>query len=301
METITSPHRMKRVLIKDELAYVETIGKQDIENMTEVLAHPDGNNTVVRSFFGATENMSIRALSYVVSAARVSQLVPCEQLQIISVNNLGAEINGVSQTKAHSSTEILSDVGMRLLRAAMPDVAEKTIFAEDSPTQAVTETRPLAELAIRQDPELGQNLQKKGNKHGSDFVSYGAAHAVFQDTALLEPVSLSDTEAVTPERIITVGCQQERTFYRLRMALRQLLQPDLLIPSVQVFTKHVSPPYLHGRDREQSMAEALYYGVINFDEFSGAAKRDMEHFVHHFDVPHNLHEPFANMFCMPIS
>ncbi len=297
---ITSPHRMKRMLIKDEPAYVETIGKQDMENLGEIVARPDGHNTVVRQFFGATERMSVRALSYIASAACVAQLLPAQQLQIISVNNLGSEINGVSKDKATKQTEILSDTGMRFLQEFMPDVAAKTVFAEDSSNELIAQVRPLAQLALRQHPEIGGSLQRKGAKHGSDFVSYGAAHAVFQDTAQLEPIVIAGGDIVSAERIVAVGCQQERVFYGLRMALRELIEPELLIPSVQVFTKHVSPPYLQGHDREQSLVEALYYGTINFDQFSGAAHRDMEHFVDNFEVANNLTVPFASTFCAPI-
>lgn len=284
--TSRSPHHLKRTLIKAKDAYVETIGKQDIESLADVVAHPDGDGTVVRQIFGATDNLPFRALTYVASAARVAQIVPCEQLQIVSANYLGAQINGVPRERSHRSTDLLATVGMRFLKECMPDIAEKTVFAEDTMTPLVDFIRPLTEQVVETSPDIKASLSRKGNKHGSDFISYGAAHTAYQDTRALRLDPLEDQAVVRPDRIVTVGCQQERLFYALRMAVRELMPDNVLIPSVQVFTHHVSPPYYKGNDPEQSMIDAFEYTVdpLQFREGT-AAHRDVGHFLRTYFLP----------------
>ncbi len=282
-----SPHHLKRALIKAKDAYVETIGKQDIESLADVIAHPDGGGTVVRQIFGATEDMPFRALTYLASAARVAQIIPCEQLQIVGANHLGATINDVPRERSRSNTNLLAAVGMRFLNECMPDVAEKTVFAEDTMTPLIDFIRPLTERVIDESPEIKGSLSRKGNKHGSDFVSYGAAHTAYQDTRALrlEPL-LTEQDVVRSDRIVTVGCQQERLFYNLRMGVRELMPEDVLIPSVQVFTRHVSPPYYRGKDPEQSLIDAFESTVdpLQFKEGT-AAHRDVGHFLRTYFSP----------------
>ncbi len=280
MEKIRSPHKAKRMLVKDKKAYVETVGKGDMPALQEVMAQKDGTGTVVRIFLGATSCMPLRALSYVASAARVAQNIPCEQLQIISVNKLGEQINKVPLAESQRQSRILATLGSYLIRGFMPEIAGKTVFAEEAHIEDVERFVPLVETVMQVAPALHRSLQDKGAKHGGNFIAYSAAHVVNQDTSLLELEPISEMSPVNDvQRIVTVGCQQERTFYDLRMMMRSLADASKLIPSVQVFTHHVSPPYYTARHGEQSLEDALANGVSLDTIGDTAAARDMKHFV----------------------
>lgn len=280
MEKIRSPHKLKRTLIKDKKAYVETVGKEDMTALQEVLGQSGDKGTVVRLFLGATTSMPLRALSYVASAARVARNIPCDQLQVISVNKLGERINAIPLAESQQQSQILAALGSILVRGFMPEVADKTVFAEEAHIEDVERFVPLAKTVLQEAPALTQSLRDKGAKHGGDYVTYSAAHLVNQDTALLELDPISGTAPVNDvQRIVAVGCQQERTFYDLRMGMRSLVDASELIPAVQVFTHHVSPPYYTARHGEQSLEDALINGV-NLDAIEDtAAARDMKHFV----------------------
>jgi len=46
-----SPHAMRKQLIRDDAAYIESVGKQDMDDLARVLGQADGTGTVIRVFF----------------------------------------------------------------------------------------------------------------------------------------------------------------------------------------------------------------------------------------------------------
>lgn len=210
----------------------------------------------------------------------MAEQVPCEQLQVISVNRLGNQINNIPLQEARRQSQQLAALGSILLHGFMPDIAAKTVFAQDAHNEHIKDFVPVAEEVLQSSPALSTALSEKGAKHGSDFVSYGAAHLANQDTGLLElEVIAGDRPVSQVGRVVAVGCQQERTFYDLRMAMLPLVNTCDLVPSVQIFTNHVSPPYYTARHGEQSLEDALANGVCLDAIGDMAAERDIKHFV----------------------
>jgi len=221
--------------------------------------------------------MPLRSLSYVASAARLAQLVPAEQVQIVCTSSVGEQVNGISADESAEQFGMLARFGSHMLEKAMPDTYERTIFAHDTPTAAVETVRPLVDQVLAADHRLNKTLRDKSQKHGSDFATYGAAHVVYQDTGRLELAEIGSTPAIDAQRIVTIGCQQERTFYGLRIGVRQLLHPEDLVPSVQVFTQHISPPYYTARGGEPLLEEAVRSRQLIFSAPDRAANRDLQH------------------------
>ncbi len=256
----TSPHHVRRQLLRSPEAYVESVGKEDIAALGRAADAPDGKGTVLRLILGATANMPLRALSYVDCATRIARLIPCEQVQLIHANNLGNKVNGVDLELARKQAELLAAVSKLHIQACLPDVAAKVLHAEDTPVE-LEEITTCAGLALA-NSDIGFQLQKKGTKHGGDAVIYAAAHTKFQDTdhLVLNPLVSGPVQA-RAERIISIGCQQERTFYAARIAIRPLLAAETLVDTAQIFTRHLTPPYFEALGGEQSLESALLHGV----------------------------------------
>ncbi|MEO8863125.1 MAG: hypothetical protein ABI354_02270 [Candidatus Saccharimonadales bacterium] len=276
-----NPHRVKKQLINDQLAYVQSIGKQDIEPLSEAVNQVSGRGTVVRCFLGATTLMPLRSLSYVAATARVAEIVPCEQIQFVNVLHVNESVNSVDLSSSTRQAELLSHVGGMLLRLFGSDIASKAVFAQDSSSDmaVVKELRPLIDVSLKGNEKLQNELDAMGAKHGGDSVLYGAAHVAYQDINSFAPVLLNpgSTAIAAADRVVTVGGLKERTFYNLRMVVRDELDVNTLLPSAQIFTNHAVPPYYVARGGEQSLEHALKDGVDMNLATDIAARRDMQY------------------------
>src|SRR6185312_6982845 len=217
---VASPKQLTKHLQADPAAYVESVGKQEKRDLAAIVGDETGDGTVVRVFFGATEEMPLRGLGYIASAAEAAKYIPHEQLQVIFVGHLGERINGVNRDDSSRQAEMLTTIGRRYIELAHPDRADSVLFGQDTADiELIDEITPEVRELIEGDEKLADRLGNKGDRHGEDYGAYGAAHVVYQETAALMPVGFTadDPEAVRPRRIVSVGCQQEHPFYRLKI------------------------------------------------------------------------------------
>ena len=229
---------------------------------------------------GATTEMPFRALTYVDAAIRIAKILPCAQLQIVHVNNLGAKINNVDSRKSYSQSLRLAALSREHLLNIAPELEEKYLHAQDTDI----DLEPFIHLStqvFQERPELAQKLRSKGSKHGGDACEYAAAHCAFQDTdqLKLDPLLMLSPRQVKADRIVSIGCQQERTFYLARMAMRQAASDISLLSTAQIFTHHVSPPYFQARGGEQTLDDAILHDVDLSRTDDSAALRDINHFM----------------------
>jgi hypothetical protein len=276
----TSPHHVRKKLINSKDCYVTSVGKQDMATLGHAADVEDGKGTVLRLIFGATAQMPLRAITYVDSALRIAQLIPHQQLQIIHANELGTRVNPIDREVAERQSRALAGLVRFHVAGSFPGMADSLLHATDTPLciDAFTEA---AEEVVRTSPEISAKLAKKGSKHGGDAIVYASAHSAYQDTDLLElnPVLGGSPDQVTADRIISIGCDQERLFYGIRMLMRQALPQEIeLVDTAQIFTSHSVPPYFVARSGEQLLESALLHGVNAALEQDRAAKNDLNHF-----------------------
>ena len=223
--------------------------------------------------------MPLRAVSYADAAFRIAKVVPIEQIQIIHANNLGSKVNGINMAHATKQAELLATMTRIHMSVAMPEMHGRVLHAEDTELD-LEPFIALSQSVLQCDSDQSTKLSTKGTKHGGDSQQYAAAHCAFQDTdrLALRPLLLDSPEQVSAQRILSVGCQQERLFYMARMAMREVAPESIeLVPTSQVFTKHVSPPYFMARGGEQTLEHAMLHGV-NLDLTQDvAAHRDLRH------------------------
>lgn len=289
MEVIREPTPIKpatqkalqKRLVADPMAYTESVGRRDKKMTAEVLSNESGEGTVLRLFFGATACMPLRGLSYVAAAQAIAEHIPHEQLQVIFANSLGQTTNGLGIETSRSQAMLVRDSMRRKMEVQGSDSAERIVFAEDHELDSIDAITPDISNLIVADQSLHEKLHAKGLKRGSDHVRYGAAHVTHQETNLLEPQALSNNEpaVVTAQRIISIGCQQEHVFYALRHLARQALTDLPLVPTAQIFTRHVLPPYFMARGGEQSLSDALEHGIDMMQMQDSSARRDVAYLL----------------------
>ncbi len=277
----TSPQYVRNQIHKRTDNYIESIGRQDIQTLSEVFDAPDGKGTVIRLIFGASPKIPLRALSYIDSAARVAEFLPNEQLQIIFANSLGNRVNGHSEEVLHEQAIRCAALGKMLITSFHPTLRDRTLFAEDTPSDLIDKIEPVAGRVLESDTKDMRTLRERGQTHAGDHRTYTAAHLVYQDTRALElrPLFIREPAPVTPDRIVSIGSQKEREFYAARMAIRQQLEGVELLPTAQLFTRHVTPPYFTARGGEQSIDDALMNGVDMQHCTDLGSLRDLTHFM----------------------
>jgi hypothetical protein len=269
---------MKKRLVKDPKGHLEAVGRHDLGSMEQVLENDVGKGTVLRLMFGSSTEIPVRALSYLLSAARAAQMLPVEQVQIVSVSHLGEQINKIPKSASEEEFRKFAAVGQRMLSAVAPEAATKTLFCFDSPTSHDDHLVPLVRSVMEKDVALRASLFDRGTKHGGDFVTYTAAHIEHQDMSSHVPRPFAGAgDLVTPERIVSVGSQQEKLFYAARVGVRAAMDPRLIIPSVQIFTKHISAPYFMSNGGEQLIGDSFARGMLETRSANGATDRDLSH------------------------
>lgn len=282
--TKSSPHFLRKQLLKTQSAYVESVGKLDIDTFSDVRDAPDGKGTIVRLILGATATMPLRAISYVDAAMHCAMMMPFEQLQIVHANEIGHSVNGVPRPEAIQQSTLLAQLARIHIKAAAPDVFERVLHATDTPLD-LEPFAPLVRKMFEQNPSLANTLNTKGKKHGGNSEIYTAAHFAFQDTDAmkLEPLLSGSPGQAEAERIVSIGCLQERPFYLARMAMRNVADLKGTVGSAQIFTKHASPPYFVARHGEPLLEDALRDGFCMTSVADTAAARDLQHFVNNIN------------------
>lgn len=266
-------NQIKRQLVADPDAYVESVGGIDARNLVDVVYRPKIGATVLRLIMGASTHIPERGLSYVDSALRVAKHIPITQIQIVHANHLGNKVNGVDLMQSNREAFNLGHKIDRHLRK-FPELEGRVLHAVDTPhdTDKYVDT---VVAALKTEPELDAKLREKGSKHGGDAFRYSAAHYAFQDTDELElaAVKAGGPDQVAADTIVSIGCQQERPFYRARMAMQVLVPPE--VRTAQIFTKHVTPPYYLAAEGDTVQLTRSWEAI----ETNPTALRDMDHFL----------------------
>jgi hypothetical protein len=272
----------RRELAANPETYIESVGKADIATLGIIASTPKGEGTVLRLILGATAQMPLRALTYVDSTLRIAKHLPHQQIQIVHANRVGERINGISHADSHEQSVAFAGIVRTHVARRHPELESRVLHASDRHL----DLRPfagIAQEALAADSLLREKLLTKGTRHGGDAIVYSSAHFAFQDTNMLElePFHSNAPPQVDAERIGSIGCQQERTFYVARMAMRAIAAKiDMpMIDSTQLFTRHLTPPYFVARDGEPLIGEADF-NSLQLDTVGDLnARRDLAHFM----------------------
>lgn len=210
---------------------------------------------VFRVVFGATEQASVRALSYPLPALQAMQRISektglTSYAQIIFAHHTTSRLNKLTPSKV---TEELAHIaaGIRRIVRHM-DLAERVGFYDDSPLH-FDAVRDAAQVLTRvASDEFLQTLNHKG-LHDEPQASrlYAAAHYVWHDSDSPNLRQLSG--ATIPQGApIDFGCIQEKYFRNARRLIAQALGATSIAP--QIYTRHRIPPYYMARGGDIALA-----------------------------------------------
>ena len=249
-------------MIHDGQTYIESIGRQDRENVREAVAEK-GADTVLRLCIGAsTTEMPLRALGYAANAYAVHRrYFPEAQLQFVHPVQAASLANGVDTNIAYGEAQKFEYGRQQIFPLAyafrFPGALE-TVGLSDS--ESAYDSSFIAQVRgfLDRKPEVAAPLKKAAA--GRDLAIYAAAHLVNHDSHLglnkMESDFRGSALISAAPRIISIGAQSERKFYTARMACRSagILPAGSVEATGQLFTRHTLPPYLQAREGEPVLA-----------------------------------------------
>lgn len=273
-------------------AYVDGIGGSDFQNLPNILvdvASGQSQDIAIRTVFGATDQMPLRGLSYILPGLILiedltKKGIKPPQFQVIFANNTSSTLGRVDLQKARKESSKLAEISRDYVRSFFPSVTDSVVFLEDTPllkggisrTAIIEAARKIGNVSS----ELYSELRQKGERHGSERKSpfYGAAHLLIHDTAregILVPLLDDQQEPITPNTIISIGGVQEKLFYALRQELKPYIMTDGP-QTVQYFTKHHVPPYYMAKGGDVALDDVLN-ARVSFEGVAPAAKYDLSY------------------------
>ena len=279
-----------------QYGYIEGIGGMDYENLISIainLANPDEkkDEVVIRTVFGATELMPLRALSYLLPPLILMEVLKNEglavpQLQVVFANQISARLNGLDIDRVMDQSKKLAKIASSYIRTFFPETSASTIFLQDVPLEkgSVLRNELLNNAAILREVthlEFEDILREKASNNGSGraHIFYGAAHPILHDADFkdcLSPIIDDHPQMTKASVIISIGGYQERDFYGLRHALKPYLGTAYNeIDTLQFFTKHRVPPYYMARRGDLSLDDALSNKTV--DKVSVTAQHDLDY------------------------
>ncbi len=221
-------------------------------------------SVAVRTVFGATEHMPVRAVSYLLpglhlleSLRRSRRFSTLPQIQYISMGENGSRINNLDRDTVSRQANVLAGVGMRYVERFYPELADSVTFAYDN--------------TFLDNPEVlhyKAQLQGISEAVGTHVSEYALLHPLVHDMRYTEepftPMIGAQSLRDQPDLVINVGGQTEKLFYGVRrMYLDTAKQEGVDMPtvrSVQLFTTNRMPPYM------SIAADGDHLGDIHFDD-----------------------------------
>lgn len=276
---LTLPQIMGRMLLVGgstlhEESYIEGLGGSDFQNLPEIamqVALGRKPSTVIRLVYGATTEMPLRALSYLLPALTYMEHTGdfISQLQIIFVNNISSRLDRMDTPTTSKEAKTFAGIAQDYIRNFFLSLRNKTVFLEDTPLDKGSDLRrrlltlTTSLKSIAPDDILDDLVKKAANNGGGrTYAFYGAAHVLIHDIdipGVLVPLLSDQPEVVTnPELLISIGGRKEEIFYRLRHALKPYLDSEYNnTKTLQFFTRHHVPPYYMARGKDVALREVI--------------------------------------------
>lgn len=267
--------RAHKQLLRDPLAYVESIGRHDRHHTIEALAD-EGKDTIMRLVIAPSGRVPMRTFGYIAAARHIQrEYLPHAQLQIVVPRNT---MNTVNSTKFEHIDEATAYINRELFFVPSPAYTESdSVLVADKPDPPFVHVNRL--LYAMRGIKGEDKLKAQGARRNASYVSYLAGHVAIHDiVASVVPFGPSSDEKLSSaQRIVSIGAQTERPFYNARMAARQKnLQAwgtDLCEATGQIFTRHTLPPYLPRRQPKEGLPLFDPFGM-DLDAFKDPVMED---------------------------
>jgi len=239
---------------------------------------------VLRVVYGASTQVPLRALSYVLPAVRMAARLAGSghrdcHVQVVLAGPLSGRLNALGEETVAEQTELLAHCLQRLLSFLGP-VAHSVYRASAPPRVLGALTDLVAALPPDRRARILCRLEGKGGaRHEEQTLLYAAAHVLVHDRTddrTHVPLTLRHgTPAPAHPAVIDVGSLQERHFHDVRRWFARATGAD--DPGSLVLTRHSVPPYTMARGGDLALRDFLDGRHHEDDPLAAAARHDLRH------------------------
>jgi hypothetical protein len=258
--------RAHRELLRDPLAYAESIGKQDRHHTIDALAD-EGQDTIMRLAIAPYATVPMRTFSYIACARHIQRTyMPNAQLQIVLPCNTLKTVNKTPHHLIQRTTDFL-ERELFFVPPPASTIKKDTVIVKDREEPPFIHINRL--LFTIRGVKGEERLKEQAARRDASHADYVAGHIALHD--VVDSVELYDSKKSatlsSAQRIISIGAQTERPFYNARMAARHRGDlgrwgTDMCEATGQIFTRHTLPPYL---PRRQPKDGTLLFDPIGVD------------------------------------
>lgn len=260
LEPLSSPHifvsqaknTLKEIAIKDapKLVQLSFFQAKNPEIMGQV---------AVRTVFGASEEMPVRSLSYLLpalhlaEALRRSERFPIlPQIQFILMSEMGTQINHLNGVKVAAQTELFMRIAKNFIREFYPELLPQVVFLTDNGFLGSEKVQELIDIFTNR-VDISRHMlystltQELSKTKRDNSLLYASLHVIVHDMSFGEEVFVSrEGKQIVPRAIINIGGQNEKLFYKARRMFLESMTSSIppVISSIQLFTCHKVPPYM---------------------------------------------------------
>ncbi|MFF7954017.1 hypothetical protein [Streptomyces griseorubiginosus] len=254
--------------------YLHGLPSQGVDPLLEAITQAVHTPLVLRVVFGASTQVPLRALSYVLPAVWMAERLTATglrppQLHVILAGSLGAEIASLPGRDVDEETKLLAGSLDRMLAVLAPGRYGIYRTLPGTTGDLHGRLRQLVNaLAPAQRAHVLDRLDGKGGSTSPDTtLLYAAAHVLLHDRAAVPLVLDSGHPAPENPVVIDIGGLQERHFYQARRLFTSAM--GISGPGSLILSRHSVPPYTMARGGDIGLSQFLRSGQVS--EMPGVA------------------------------
>ncbi|MFJ9580738.1 hypothetical protein ACIRQF_30660 [Streptomyces sp. NPDC101191] len=260
--------------------YLHGLPAQGVRPLLQAVDKAVRTPLVLRVVYGASTQVPLRALSYVLPAVLMSTRLSASgcsapYLQVVLAASLGCRINALAERDVSEETAVLAKSLDRMLAVLTP--GRYGIYSTPPNTDDVLAAlhQLVTALTPAQRERVLDRLAGKGGATADEqTLRYAAAHVLVHDRAAV-PLALSKGEPA-PENatVIDIGSLQERHFYDVRHLFASGPAGGAE-PGALVLSRHSVPPYTMARGGDIGLREFLAGRSTENRAVAPAARHDL--------------------------
>ncbi|MET9915117.1 hypothetical protein ABZZ74_52255 [Streptomyces sp. NPDC006476] len=259
--------------------YVRGLPRHGVEPLLRTVGEAVHAPLVLRVVYGASTEVPLRALSYVLPAVRMAARLTeaghrAPHLQIVLAADLGCRVNGLSGPIVAAETDLLARCLDLFLSALAP--GNYGVYAT-LPSADVLGA--LGDLVHRLTPaRRAEVVERLGGKGGAtadeQTLLYAAAHVLVHDRAAVPLVLGQGAPVPENARVIDIGSLEERHFHDVRRLFASGTAEGTG-PGALVLSRHSVPPYSMARGGDIGLREFLGGASTQSRPLAAAARHDL--------------------------
>lgn len=260
-------------------AYIDGIDCEGLALLPDIVQSADRNN-IFRTVFGATEQMPLRALSYLIPSIKIAEkllatnhigpIVPKPDrsiaLEFLFMNEASSQINGKDAKKCRQSSDLFSHIARAYIDKFHPTVSNIVSFVtDDGFSHKLLSHQSYDRVANKVEESLDEQTREaivrmsRNRSTRTDAFRYATLHAFVHDGFVEGALDKNHQPNCTI--LTSFGAAPEKLFYAVRKATLPYIGSEFRftpVPTVQFITKHTVPPYILMEPHDILLEQALF-------------------------------------------